>query len=452
MPHLAIHAIENNACPAVLSAQAAAARKVMPLAPVCARMSAAQRDMIDLVRRGRRAALPTIYGELVARRSDEKSIDWTGALPLAGSVGTIELVDGERLIRGLTGIDLPDLSERGGEHLRWMQAAVSGRLAGTPFDGWNCLGEDVPPLGEGAMALKLSLASGQYRIETWARADVMVWRAFFAHAAWEYENVISPAWPDLTIRANVTVAKHTLPASMLAQLAQGDLILPDTVRFGTDGEGRITIGCRELIVQYRHPSILDVIAVGGQVSEEQVEQNADYDGASGEGAQEYVEGQEAEGAEEYDEGQEAEGAEEYAEGQEAEGAEEYAGEQEAEGAEEYAGEQEAEGASAEGYVAQAEMEGGDPQQGGYTSPDGAGDGGPSLQTAMDRLPVTLHFQLGKVSVPLSTLRTLDAGAVIMLEGGSPGAIAIVADGKTFGRGELVDVEGTLGIRITDWIA
>lgn len=71
---------------------------------------------------------------------------------------------------------------------------------------------------------------------------------------------------------------------------------------------------------------------------------------------------------------------------------------------------------------------------------------------LDGLPVTLHFELGQVCLPLGELRTLGPGAVVLFEGGSPASVAIVTGGQTVGRGEIVEVAGQLGIRLTRWSA
>lgn len=69
---------------------------------------------------------------------------------------------------------------------------------------------------------------------------------------------------------------------------------------------------------------------------------------------------------------------------------------------------------------------------------------------LDSVPVTLSFELGKASLPLADVRTLGQGAVVLFAGGSPASVAIVSAGQTLGYGEVVDVEGQLGIRVTRW--
>ena len=70
--------------------------------------------------------------------------------------------------------------------------------------------------------------------------------------------------------------------------------------------------------------------------------------------------------------------------------------------------------------------------------------------ALDGLPVQLQFEMGRCSTTLAALRTLAPGTVLPIDGGSPAAIAVVANGRQLGRGELVDINGQLGIRIVFW--
>lgn len=69
---------------------------------------------------------------------------------------------------------------------------------------------------------------------------------------------------------------------------------------------------------------------------------------------------------------------------------------------------------------------------------------------IDDVPVNLAFVLGKVRLPVGEVRRLAPGSVVLFKGGSPASVAIVSSGRTLGRGEIVDVDGQLGIRITQW--
>ena len=75
---------------------------------------------------------------------------------------------------------------------------------------------------------------------------------------------------------------------------------------------------------------------------------------------------------------------------------------------------------------------------------------PDADSDLDEVAITLAFELGTVSLQLGEVRTLGRGAVLQLSEGSPASVAIVAGGRTLGRGEIVDVEGQLGIRVTQW--
>jgi type III secretion protein Q len=69
---------------------------------------------------------------------------------------------------------------------------------------------------------------------------------------------------------------------------------------------------------------------------------------------------------------------------------------------------------------------------------------------IDSTPLTLDFQLGHLELTLGALRTLTAGVILPVEGGMPASVAITCGRRAIGRGEIVDVDGQLGIRITEW--
>lgn len=86
-----------------------------------------------------------------------------------------------------------------------------------------------------------------------------------------------------------------------------------------------------------------------------------------------------------------------------------------------------------------------------TEEDGKdGVDGDSLPRVPGSLELPLRFELGRLHVSLDRLRSLGPGVVLELRGGSPHEIAIVCGGGQVGRGEAVDVEGRLGVRITHW--
>ena len=79
--------------------------------------------------------------------------------------------------------------------------------------------------------------------------------------------------------------------------------------------------------------------------------------------------------------------------------------------------------------------------------DENGGGQPPLPGSLD---LCLRFELGRLHLSLDQLRALGPGVVLELTGGSPHEIAIACGGTRVGYGEVVDVEGRLGVRITHW--
>jgi type III secretion protein Q len=78
------------------------------------------------------------------------------------------------------------------------------------------------------------------------------------------------------------------------------------------------------------------------------------------------------------------------------------------------------------------------------SEDGEESGGDG---DIDDLPVRLAFDVGRLDIPLGQMKQLAAGAVLELGRAATGVVTISANGNRIGRGELVDVDGSLGVRI-----
>ena len=68
-----------------------------------------------------------------------------------------------------------------------------------------------------------------------------------------------------------------------------------------------------------------------------------------------------------------------------------------------------------------------------------------------RLPVRLEFELGRSELSVGELADLQPGHVFPLATALEGAnVAIRANGRDVGRGELVAVGDTLGVRLVSW--
>ncbi len=63
------------------------------------------------------------------------------------------------------------------------------------------------------------------------------------------------------------------------------------------------------------------------------------------------------------------------------------------------------------------------------------------------LPIELTAELGRITLTARAALDLAPGAIVRL-GRPPGPIELTAQGKSIARGELVLVDGELGIRVT----
>lgn len=70
-------------------------------------------------------------------------------------------------------------------------------------------------------------------------------------------------------------------------------------------------------------------------------------------------------------------------------------------------------------------------------------------SSIDDIPVRLSFDLGEVILPFSTVKTLTEGSVVDLNQPISQAVTIRSNNKIIGFGELVDIDGKKGIRISN---
>ena len=78
----------------------------------------------------------------------------------------------------------------------------------------------------------------------------------------------------------------------------------------------------------------------------------------------------------------------------------------------------------------------------------AGEGSDKTAARPDDIPVTLTFDVGRTEVTVAELARLASGSVLELGRGAAELVEIRANGRRIGRGELVDIDGTVGVRIT----
>jgi flagellar motor switch/type III secretory pathway protein FliN len=69
---------------------------------------------------------------------------------------------------------------------------------------------------------------------------------------------------------------------------------------------------------------------------------------------------------------------------------------------------------------------------------------------LSRMPVRLHAVLGQVETTLTELESLAAGSILELNRTANDPVQLAVNGKILGSGRLVDVEGKLGVQISNW--
>ncbi|SFF95577.1 type III secretion protein Q [Duganella sp. CF458] len=273
-------------------------------------------------------------------------------IALEGPHGTFYLEHGAALLHGLTGVDPMAAADAPAAQREWLDGALLGRLAGTPLAGMRTLRRDTaPPVAAGLAAMHLRLDDGAHMAGALIRATPESWLALLERHEWQPRTQALEALHALRIALPVKLGSHFLPSSALQELVAGDIILPDSTRFDTQGLGRLPLGGMLAQVRYAAPGLLTILTMETQLN--------------------------------------------------------------------------------------------------YDSEDEAGG---VDDAALDQLPLALSFELGTLQLSLGQLRTLASGAVLQLSQGSADSIAIVCAGRHLGRGEAVDVDGRLGVRITSWSA
>lgn len=93
---------------------------------------------------------------------------------------------------------------------------------------------------------------------------------------------------------------------------------------------------------------------------------------------------------------------------------------------------------------------GDPREAlmGGVMVDGKSGDGSEGETGEDDLPIMLCFDLGHLELTLAALRALGPGSVLALPALSDAPVRVTVGGRAVGTGELVEIEGQLGVRLT----
>lgn len=206
----------------------------------------------------------TLYAE---DDSMPQTADWTDSLQLQGPCGAIQLSDGTRWLRALSGIDL----DAGDE---WLCGAVLGALDGTPLAGCGLLQRGgIGPLDDECI-LRWVLHSEHHSVACHARASAATWCALLARADWRTQAASLTHFPRLPVSTAVTLARHTLPHDAAFALRPGDIILPNAPAFGCDGHGRMRLGASMLAVVHVAPNHLEILDMEPCMEEQDIDGGA----------------------------------------------------------------------------------------------------------------------------------------------------------------------------------
>jgi len=77
-------------------------------------------------------------------------------------------------------------------------------------------------------------------------------------------------------------------------------------------------------------------------------------------------------------------------------------------------------------------------------------GEPSRTPDISQLPVRVDVILAEKELTLSEANNLVSGTILELDGENNGHVSLAVNGKIVGQGQLVDVEGRLGVKILGW--
>ncbi|MER9563296.1 type III secretion system cytoplasmic ring protein SctQ [Mesorhizobium sp. M0571] len=69
------------------------------------------------------------------------------------------------------------------------------------------------------------------------------------------------------------------------------------------------------------------------------------------------------------------------------------------------------------------------------------------ESTLDELPVALAFEIGRTAMPLGEVKQLAPGTIVPLADVTEAIVDIIANGKRVGRGEIVRIGESLGVRI-----
>ncbi|MFQ5356449.1 MAG: FliM/FliN family flagellar motor switch protein [Mariprofundaceae bacterium] len=68
------------------------------------------------------------------------------------------------------------------------------------------------------------------------------------------------------------------------------------------------------------------------------------------------------------------------------------------------------------------------------------------------IPLDISVEMGRISLPLSTISRFVKGAVVEFNKELDAGVDVLANGRVFAKGEIVSADGKLGVRIVDIVS
>lgn len=355
-------------------------------------VSCAEAALSRLLGRGLQLALPMSAMRWLmlppAGDSTLATIDDDGDwLLLDTTAGPLYLEYGARFIAGLTGIDGSACDD---EWPQWMVGAVAGRLTDSPLESVRGIRRSTAPQ-DSLLQLPWHLQEQSHAISALAAAAPDTWCGLLADAEVIALRMPWSDWLPLMLDWPVVLATHRLPLAIYDTLRSGDLILPDSTYFDSAGRGRVTLGRRHWQTAFVAPCHLQLLNEENSLHTDLIDEDALESGTG-----QYRDDQHQDGQDE----------------------------------------ERASTAPPETDVAAGSAE----------SPESPG----STRAMPGAISLTLRFELGRIRMTLDQLRALGPHSVLEVLDGTPHSIAIACGATEVGRGEVVDVDGRLGVRITHW--
>ncbi|MFB4392056.1 MULTISPECIES: FliM/FliN family flagellar motor switch protein [unclassified Pseudomonas] len=244
--------------------------------------------------------------------------------------------------------------------------------------------------GVGGIACRLDVRLGDARVASHLEVPGQTLLGLLDAAPWQRQ---APPWSERFVcRVPLLVGHLVLASAQLAALRPGDVLIPETHLFDSSGQGLVRLGRHCLHVQVHDPAAplhLTVLAL----EETAMSSTADTDIL----------------APEWDDSSHAVHDEQDA------------------------------GAFDPATLAQAELETAEPSAARQPVVDG--------HARFDDLPLALTVRCGHLQLSLGELRNLAPGAVLQVQGVAAGAGVLFYGERPVAHGELVEIDGRLGLQI-----